>query len=291
MIPEPAIPTGAYITEEADSDVDVDDDECTTELYDMYEVSNEGGPKLPKTPASPAKPPSLPPYQLCGSSWGGSSKTRSHRRTPLPLAPIRRGLVERLKPRHVEMASFERDRRPGLDQHVPHRPLRLKSANCTTSCTVGCADDPDIGVGDGPFIIHAPIVQTAPFYQLGYPFHHLLLCRLEDHPNHIDVYIHDPVDLSRSSPELPELPLERHVTSLHPRPSTNHLSTSVNYSLYLQESCREGLPGRATSLPKDFRIGVQRRPEAPIHPPAFIPGIRLMQKRSDGLDPDKYGFL
>lgn len=68
--------------------------------------------------------------------------------------------------------------------------------------------------------------------------------------------------------------LERYVTSFHPRPSTVHLSTSVNHSPYLQESCREGLPDRATSLSKDFRIGVQRRPEAPIHSPAFIPGIR-----------------
>lgn len=44
MIPEPAIPTGAYVT----SDVDIDDDECTTELYDMYEVSNEEGPQATK---------------------------------------------------------------------------------------------------------------------------------------------------------------------------------------------------------------------------------------------------
>ncbi|KAH9076953.1 hypothetical protein EDB83DRAFT_2671667 [Lactarius deliciosus] len=47
MIPELAIPTGAYVTEEVDSDVDIDD-ECTTELYDMYKVSNEEGPQATK---------------------------------------------------------------------------------------------------------------------------------------------------------------------------------------------------------------------------------------------------
>lgn len=94
----------------------------------------------------------------------------------------------------------ERSRRK--DQHAPHRPLCLKSANYTTSYTLGSADDPDIGVGDDSFTVHAPVVRTAPFYQLG----HHLLCRLEDHPNHVDVYIHDPVDLSRSIALLSRAP-------------------------------------------------------------------------------------
>ncbi|KAH9012625.1 hypothetical protein EDB84DRAFT_1642668 [Lactarius hengduanensis] len=36
------------------------------------------------------------------------------------------------------------------------------------------------------------------FCLLGRPFYHLLLCRLEDHPDRIDVSICDPADLSRS---------------------------------------------------------------------------------------------
>ncbi|KAF8266264.1 hypothetical protein EI94DRAFT_1803351 [Lactarius quietus] len=38
IIPEPAVLTGAYITEEADSDTGEEDEAYTTELYDMYKV-------------------------------------------------------------------------------------------------------------------------------------------------------------------------------------------------------------------------------------------------------------
>src|SRR6266702_7325239 len=38
IVLEPAVPTGAYITEEADLDADDNDRRYTTELYDMFEV-------------------------------------------------------------------------------------------------------------------------------------------------------------------------------------------------------------------------------------------------------------
>jgi len=45
------------------------------------------------------------------------------------------------------------------------------------------------------FTIHAHVIHTAPFrLLLGRPFHQLLLCWLEDHPDHVDVSIRDTAD-------------------------------------------------------------------------------------------------
>jgi hypothetical protein len=59
--------------------------------------------------------------------------------------------------------------------------------------TLGCTEDLEMQIGDVSLTIHAHVVHTAPFcLLLGCPFHHLLLCHLEDHPNHVDVSIHNP---------------------------------------------------------------------------------------------------
>jgi len=76
--------------------------------------------------------------------------------------------------------------------------LHMKGANGSTSCTLRCAKDLSMRIGDVSFTIHAHVVCTAPFrLLLGRPFHHLLLCRLEDHPDRVDVSIHDPADPSQ----------------------------------------------------------------------------------------------
>jgi hypothetical protein len=71
--------------------------------------------------------------------------------------------------------------------------LRMEGANGSPSCTLRCAEDLNMHIGDVSFTIHAHVVCTAPFrLLLGCPFYHLLLCRLEDHLDRVDMSIHDP---------------------------------------------------------------------------------------------------
>lgn len=73
----------------------------------------------------------------------------------------------------------------------------MEGANGSTSQTLGCTEDLSMQIGDVSFTIHAHIVHTAPFrLLLGHPFHHLLLCQLEDHPDCVDVSIRDPANPS-----------------------------------------------------------------------------------------------
>ena len=284
--PEPPIPTGAYIAEEADSDSGIEDDMYTSELYDMYEVfaAKKKDSRPSKTPAqsqaNPPPPPSttvppVPPtptgrtpqyrYQASAEDQALTKElleyilkgtldkvTPAHILAASPL--VRKELVERLRPRRVETASFEEameeDADPvsvlGLaakreaefslplqevDILVNHhsteagvldqgsqivviredlanevgakintrRTLRMEGTNGSTSRTLGCAEDLEMQIGDVSFTMHAHVVRTAPFrLLLGHPFHHLLLCQLEDHPDRIDVSIRDPADPSRS---------------------------------------------------------------------------------------------
>ena len=79
------------------------------------------------------------------------------------------------------------------------RVLRMEGANGSTSRTLGCAEDLQMRIGDISFTIHAHVVRVAPFrLLLGRPFHHLLLCRLEDHPDRVDISIRDPANPVRS---------------------------------------------------------------------------------------------
>ena len=140
IVPEHTVPAGAYITEEADIDSDSNDDVYTSELYDMYEVfaTKKKDAKPSKAPAStqesssPPPPPATaqptpsvptgrtPQYRYQASAedqaltkelfeWTLKGKldmvTPAHIYAASP--PIRKELMERLKPRRVETASFE----------------------------------------------------------------------------------------------------------------------------------------------------------------------------------------
>ena len=79
------------------------------------------------------------------------------------------------------------------------RTLCMEGVTGSTSRMLGCAEDLEMCIGNVSFTIHAHVIQTMPFcLLLGRPFHHLLLCQLEDHPDHIDVSIHDPANPSCS---------------------------------------------------------------------------------------------
>jgi hypothetical protein len=140
ILPEPAVPTGAYITEEADLDSGSDDNAYSSELYDMYEVfaTKKKDSKPPKAPVpAPTSPPTRPPVAaappVSSTSMGRTPQYRYQasaedqaltkelldwilkgtldKVTPAHILaaspPVRKELVERLKPRRVETASFE----------------------------------------------------------------------------------------------------------------------------------------------------------------------------------------
>jgi hypothetical protein len=140
ILPEPTIPTGAYITEEAEVDSGNDDNTYMSELYDMYEVfaTRKKDPKPFKVPVSaPTSPPTLPPVlavpPVSSTSTGCAPQYRYQasaedqaltkellewilkgtldKITPAHILaaspPVCKELVECLKPRHVETASFE----------------------------------------------------------------------------------------------------------------------------------------------------------------------------------------
>ncbi|KAH9010333.1 hypothetical protein EDB84DRAFT_1226806, partial [Lactarius hengduanensis] len=81
----------------------------------------------------------------------------------------------------------------GVSINHDHR-LDMEGANGVVSKTLGCAENLTMRVGDVTFAIHAHVVDRAPFrLLLGRPFHHLLLCRLEDHPDgRVEVSVRDP---------------------------------------------------------------------------------------------------
>jgi hypothetical protein len=296
--------------------------------------------------------------------------------------PIRRELVERLRPRRVETGSFEqvyddnadpvsvlqlaarreaefslplreidilvnniRTEAGVLDQGSQivviredlakevgarintSRTLRMEGANSSTSRTLGCAEDLSMQIGDVSFTIHAHVVRTAPFrLLLGRPFHHLLLCRLEDHPDRVDVTIRDPADPARCIavpsrarqatqvgfvsalacqiyPEPPRVEaVERYVVSslILPPPESLHDDNIADdtVAVLAYKKVAKKVHPVAASLPEDFRI-IRRRPEDPLltlpplptHPPPFTPGSRLTQERYDELDLNRFGFL
>jgi hypothetical protein len=411
--PEPTVPTGAYITEEADIVSGDDDDTYTTELYDMYEVftTRKKDSKSYKAPApTSTSPPTLAPASTVPPAPSTSANRTPQYRyqasaedqaltkelldcilkgtldkvTPAHILaaspPVRKELVERLRPRRVETASFKQAdgedvdpvsvlelaaRREAefslplreIDVLVNHcrteagvldqgsqivviredlanevgaqintrHTLRMEGANSSTSRTLGCAEDLEMQIGDVSFTIHAHIVRTAPFrLLLGRPFHHLLLCRLEDHPDRVDVSIRDPADPSRSiavpsrarqaaqigfvttlacqvRPEPPRMEvLERYIASpFSPFPDDDDMSDSdFPVEVLAYKKAAKKVHSVAASLPEDFRV-IRRRPEDPLlslpklpsHPPMFTPGVRLTQDRFDALELNASGFL
>src|SRR6266702_774314 len=413
IVPEPAVPTGAYITEEADSDAGSDDHEYTMELYDMYEVFATKKKDLKPSKASTAPPPTLSPspppasaappapststgrvpqyrYQasakdqaLTKELLGWILEGKLERVTPAHIfaasPPVCKELVERLKLHRIKTASFEQvdddaadpvsvlglaTKREAefslplreidilvnnhsteagvLDQGSQivviredlanevgakinrQRTLHMEGANGSTSRTLGCAEDLDMRIGDVSFTIHAHVVRTAPFRLLpGRPFHNLLLCRLEDHPDHVDVSIRNPADPShfvavpsrarqaaqagfvaafacqiRPDPPCMEA-LERYVASPHfPLPPDPLPTPDVPITVLAYKKAARKVHPVAASLPEDFCI-IRRRPEDPLlslpalptHPPEFTPGTRLTQEHFEALNLNKFDFL
>jgi hypothetical protein len=159
-------------------------------------------------------------------------------------------------------------------------------------------------IGDVSFTIHAHVVRTAPFrLLLGRPFHHLLLCRLEDHPDRVDVSICDPADPSRSiavpscarqatqvafvsalacqvRPDPPRMEaFERYITSSPPLCPVDSLPVDDAVAVLAYKKVAKKVHPIVASLPEDFRI-IRCRPEDPLltlpslpmHPPPFTPG-------------------
>jgi integrase-like protein/reverse transcriptase-like protein/aspartyl protease len=410
VIPGPTAPTGAYITEaDADSDTGGGDDTYPTELYDMFEVfaakKADPAPSIPtvsKTPPTAAPPspfvPFIPNARPPQCRYQASAEDQALTKqvmdwilegkldhiTPAHIfatsPPIRKELVERLRPRRIETNSFEQvshtdpvsvleltakreaeyspplreidvlvnnlcteagilDQgsqivviREDLAKEVGARintqlTLRMEGANGSTSRTLGCAEDLKMRIGDVSFTIHAHVIRTAPFrLLLGRPFHHLLLCRLEDHPDRVDVSIRDPANPSHSIAvpsrarqatqvgfvsalaceahlEPPRMEaLEHYIATPASLPLTDLLlsddDTDEAVAILAYKKVAQKVHPVAASLPEDFRI-IRRRPEDPLlslpplptHPPPFTVGTRLTQERYEELDLNKFNFL
>src|SRR5713226_8788356 len=205
--------------------------------------------------------------------------------------------------------------------------LCMEGANSSTSYTLGCAKDLNMHIGDVSFAIHAHVICIVPFrLLLGHPFHHLLLCQLEDHPDHINVSIHDLANPShliavpsrarqatqvgfvsalacQVHPELPHIEaLECYVANSSSLPLTNLLlsddDTDNAVAVLAYKKVAQKVHPIAASLPEDFWI-IQHYPEdsllsllpLPTHPPPFIPGTQLTQEQYNELDLNKFNFL
>jgi hypothetical protein len=286
---------------------------------------------------------------------------------------IRKELIERLRTRRVDIASFEEI--PSPDNFTPHSilelsaprvakyslPLReveilvndlvpeagildqgsqiivirqdlameagahinyehqleMEGANGLVSKTLGCAENLSMQIGEVAFEVHAHVVERAPFrLLLGRPFHHLLLCRLEDHADgRVDISVRDPTNPARSitvpsrarktqvgfvrtlalhSPSPPSF------TGLRPHHTLTYCpveQTPPTRVLAYKKVARKVRPVPA-SLPEDYRI-IRRIPVDPLlslpilptFPPDFTPGTRLTQERLADLKLNRYGFL
>ena len=206
----------------------------------------------------------------------------------------------------------------GVSINTAHQ-IDMEGANGTVSKTLGCAENLVMQVGDVPFEIHAHVVDHAPFrLLLGRPFHHLLLSRLEDHPDgRVDVSVRDPANPARvihipsrarqtqvgflrsfactvqTSPPHADSVCLRHQDSTTPHPLQPPTSVLAAY----KKVARKVKPVPA-SLPEDFRT-IRRIPSdpllslppLPVLPPDFAPGSRLTQERLDDLQLNRYDFL
>jgi hypothetical protein len=185
-------------------------------------------------------------------------RRNTHKVTPAHILaaspPVRKELVERLRPRRVETASFEQADGDDSDPvsvlelaakreaefSLPLREIDVLVNNCSTEAGVLDQGSQIIviredlanevgahintrrtlrmegrkwqhfshdglcrGLRDASVTFHSPFMLTSSVQHhsassSGRPFHHLLLCRLEDHPDRVDVSIRDPADPARS---------------------------------------------------------------------------------------------
>ena len=194
--------------------------------------------------------------------------------------------------------------------------LEMEGANGLVSKTLGCAENLTMQIGDVTFEVHAHVVERAPFrLLLGRPFHHLLLCRLEDHADgRVDVSVCDPTNPARSvtipsRARKTQVGFVRTLALQSPPPRFTGLKSqhTLTYHFVDQTSPTRVLAYKkvdrkvrpvSASLPEDYRI-IRRipvdpllsLPPLPLHPPDFTPGTRLTQERLDDLELNRYNFL
>jgi len=77
--------------------------------------------------------------------------------------------------------------------------IEMEGANGSTNWTLGCAEHLPMCVRGVTFKVHAHVIKHTPFrLLLGRPFQHQVLCTLDLLPDgSLDVFIHDPSDISR----------------------------------------------------------------------------------------------
>lgn len=164
ILPDPTVPTGAYITEETDLEAESDNNAYTMELYDMYEVFSTKKKDFrpcrtmalaPQTPLPISPVPSTstghtPQYRYQASAEGQALtmellgwilKGKLDQVTPAHIfassLPVHKELVERLKPRCVKTASFEQASDDILDPFsVPRSATKCKPEFSLPLCEI-----------------------------------------------------------------------------------------------------------------------------------------------------------
>jgi hypothetical protein len=197
--------------------------------------------------------------------------------------------------------------------------IDMEGTNGTVTKTLGCTENLIMQVGDIEFKIHAHIIDHAPFrLLLGRPFHHLLLCCLEDHPDgRVDISVCDPANPAHAI----HISLRAHQSQVGflrtlactiqvstPRADAlcihhtipNSITSSKPPSLVLaayKKVARKVKPVPA-SLPEDFCTicCIPSDPllsllPLPVHHPNFTPGSCLTQEQLNDLQLDRYDFL
>ena len=178
-----------------------------------------------------------------------------------------------------------------------HQQLEMEGANGATNWTLGCAKYLPMHAGGIQVLVHAHVVENAPFcLLLGRPFQHALLCRIEDFPNgDVEVSVCDPNNPSHRV-SIPSRPRKVQVASvristlsyhsLSPTYSTSLsispftvsklsppspqfsslfylLSTNTSLSVQAYKKVAKKVCPVPASLPEDFRI-IRRIPSDPL---------------------------
>ena len=206
----------------------------------------------------------------------------------------------------------------GAQLNTQHR-IQMEGANGIRTWTLGCAEDLSLKIGVLSFVIHAHVLEGAPFrLLLGQPFYNLLLCKTEDCPDGgVNLTLHDPANPSRifvvktqprcSQPvptaetfmwaTVPSLPGTAAYTTDAACAVSGFLTPPIQDVLMYKKVANKVRPV-PTTLPERYRV-VRRRPEDPLlslpvlptHPPCFTPGTRLTAEQLDKLQLNKDGFL
>ena len=87
----------------------------------------------------------------------------------------------------------------GAQINTQHR-IQMEGANGVCTWTLGCTENLPFQLGNLSFVLHAHVLEGAPFrLLLGRPFYSLLLCKTDDCPDgRVSLTLHDPTDFSRT---------------------------------------------------------------------------------------------